>query len=62
MSVIIVFGKIRLLILRIIFLYSLIGVQKKIRSELITPSFKVLTIVPGNLNLLILTRFDFDFS
>ena len=34
------------------FLYSLIGVQKIIKSELLTPSFNDLTIVPGNFNFL----------
>ena len=61
-SVINVFGEMKLLIFKISFLYSLIGVQKIIRSELTTPSFNDFTIVPGNLIFFILAIFDFDFS
>ena len=50
------------LIFKIIFLYSLIGVQKIIRSELTTHSFNDFKIIPGNFNFFILAIFDFDFS
>ena len=56
------FDEINLLIFKIIPLYSLIGVQKIIKSEFTTPSFSDFTIVPGNLNFFILVIFDFDFS
>ena len=61
-SVIICFVVKFLLIFKIVFLYSLIGVQKIIRSELTTPSFNDFTIVPGNLNFFILATFAFDLS
>ena len=61
-SVIDVFGKMNLLISKISFLYSLIGVQKIIKSELTTPSFNDFIIIPGNLNFFILEIFNFDFS
>ena len=51
-----------LLILRINFLYSLIGVQKIINSDFETASFKFLTIIPGNFNFFIFDIFFFDFS
>ena len=61
-SVIKVLVEIRLLIFKISPLYSLIGVQKIIKSELTTPSSNDFTIVPGSLNFFILVIFDFDFS
>ena len=61
-SVINVFEEIKLLIFKISFLYSLIGVQKIIRSEFTTPSFNDFTIIPGNFNFFILAILDFDFS
>ena len=41
---------------------SKIETTKIIKSELTTPIFNDLTIVPGNFNLFILAIFDFDFS
>tara|TARA_Y100000591_G_scaffold328147_1_gene353975 strand:+ start:1080 stop:1220 length:141 start_codon:yes stop_codon:yes gene_type:complete len=45
-----------------IFLYSLIGVQKITKFELITPSFNDLIIIPGSFSFFILAMFVFDFS
>jgi len=51
-----------LFIFKIRFLYSLIGVQKIIRSELTTPFFNDFKIIPGSFNFFILEIFEFDFS
>ena len=52
----------KLFILGIIFLYSLIGVQKIIKSALITPSLRDFIILPGKLSFFIFKIFFFDFS
>ena len=61
-SVINVFEEIKLLIFKISFLYSLIGVQKIINSVFKTASCNLLTKIPGNFNFLIFFKFLFDFS
>ena len=61
-SVIICLGFKYLLIFKIIFLYSLIGVQKIIKSDFITASSSFLTITQGNLSFFIFVIFFFNFS
>ena len=53
-SVINVFAEMKLLIFKISSLYSLIGVQKIIRSELTTPVFNEFVIIPDSFNFFIL--------
>jgi len=53
-SVIIVLGDKNLFILRIRFLYSLIGVHKIIKSDFFTPSSNFFIIIPGSFNFFIL--------
>ena len=61
-SVMIVFGKRYLFIFKIIFSYSLNGVQNIIKSKFGIIFLKSLVTLQGNFNFLIFIIFDLDFS